>query len=100
MNTWQTYFENNRNHRLEIPWDRDLTIGPELRPHLIRSLQRFQLGESGEGLHLRRKAKVVRDSSYENAIGLFIGEENEHARLMAIVLQKLGAPLLRHHWSD
>jgi len=100
MKAWQTYFENNRADRLEIAWDRELLIDPKLRHSLIRSLQRFQLGESGEGLHLRRKARVVSEPSYEAAIDLFIKEENEHARLMALILHKLGAPLLRHHWSD
>jgi hypothetical protein len=33
-------------------------------------------------------------------IDLFIKEEQEHARLMACVLDKLEAPLLRRHWSD
>jgi hypothetical protein len=100
MKTWQTYFEHNRDHRLEIGWNNGIVVDSELHQPLIRSLQRFQLGESGEGFHLRRKAKITGDSSYEAAIDLFIKEENEHARLMALVLQKLGAPLLRHHWSD
>src|SRR6185503_5696249 len=33
-------------------------------------------------------------------IELFIREEQEHARLMANFLQRLGAPLLSHHWTD
>ena len=100
MKIWQNYFEYNRGHRLEIAWDRDLVIDPELQKPLIRSLQKFQLGESGEGFHLRRKVRNAGDPPYEAAIDLFIKEENEHARLMGLILENLGAPLLRHHWSD
>src|SRR5581483_5846909 len=30
----------------------------------------------------------------------FIKEEQEHARLMAEILKRLNARLLKHHWSD
>jgi hypothetical protein len=100
MKNWLNYFTNNRNNRQEIPWDRDISVEPSLRAPLIRSLQRFQVGESGEGHHLRRQAARSGDPDYQAAIDLFIKEEQEHARLMAAVLMKLNAPLLGHHWSD
>jgi len=71
-----------------------------LRQPLIRSLQKFQVGESGEGTHLRKQAATTGDPTYQAAIDLFIKEEQEHARLMACVLRKLEAPLLQRHWSD
>jgi len=49
---------------------------------------------------IRSPKLSVGEAAYETAIDLFIKEENEHARLMALILQKLEAPLLRHHWSD
>ncbi len=100
MNEWLEYFEYNRDHRMPIPWE--LGIRPEARLllPLVKSLQRFQVGESGEGRHLRRQAASTRDEIYERCIDLFIKEEQEHARLMAEILQNLGAPLLEHHWSD
>jgi hypothetical protein len=96
---WIDYFEKNRAGRIAVPWDRGVDIPPHLRQPLIRSLQRFQVGESGDGLYLRRNAAALADPAYFTAIDLFIKEEQEHARLLAQVLKTLGAPLLKRHWS-
>jgi hypothetical protein len=100
MKNWLRYFEYNRSNRYHIPWQREIQVEPHLRAPLIRSLQRFQVGESGEGAHLRKQAAWTGDPIYQAAIDLFIKEEQEHARLMARVLEKLQAPLLNRHWSD
>jgi hypothetical protein len=100
MKEWLDYFQHNRDHRLEIPWDRPICLDPRSREPLIHSLQRFQVGESGEGRHLRRQAASTGDAVYRECIDLFIKEEQEHARLMAEVLRRLGAPLLERHWSN
>jgi hypothetical protein len=97
---WLNYFEHNRTHRREIPWERGIHLAAHLRAPLIRSLQRFQLGESGEGRHLRRRAAQTGDAHYAACIDLFIKEEQEHARLMAMVLRSVNAPLLKSHWSE
>src|SRR5271168_1007822 len=99
MKEWLNYFQHNRVHRLEIPWERPICPEPRARAPLIRSLQRFQVGESGEGRHLRRHAASTGDAVYQECIDLFIKEEQEHARLMAEILRRLGAPLLERHWS-
>src|SRR5437899_8135760 len=100
MKKWLNYFEHNRAHRRVVPWDRDVQVPSHMRRALIRSLQKFQIGESGEGRHLRNKAAAVGDPTYDAAIDLFIKEEQEHARLMAGILKKLKAPLLCADWSD
>jgi hypothetical protein len=100
MQTWLDYFEWNRTHRPPVPWERGIQLEPHLRTPLIRSMQKFQLGESGDGRHLRRQATATGDKIYANAIELFVKEEQEHARLMGKVLQLLDAPLLTSHWSD
>ena len=100
MKNWLDYFEYNRSHRREIPWEREIQVEAQWRAPLIRSLQRFQVGESGEGTHLRKQAAKTGDPTYQAAIDLFIKEEQEHARLLACILRKLKAPLLQHHWSD
>lgn len=97
---WLEYFRHNRDYRMKIPWERGIEIPADFRKPLIESLQRFQVGESGEGNQLRARARTTRNVSYEATIDLFIQEEQEHARLMACVLQKLNAPLLKKHWSD
>lgn len=100
MQAWLNYFEQNRAHRLPVPWEQGVQLEPRLRTPLIRSLQKFQIGESGEGRRLRRHAAATGDAVYQAAIDLFIKEEQEHARLMAAVLQRLGAPLLTSDWTD
>lgn len=97
---WARHFEENRTHHAVIPWDHGITVESWLREPLISSLQCFQLGESGEGWHLRGHAIRTGDASYVTAIDLFIGEEQEHARLMARVLGLLGASLISKHWSN
>ena len=96
---WPEYFETNNWQRRSIPWERGVAVAPGLRGPLIRSLQRFQLGESGDGRWLRRHA-AGEPRPYRMSLDFFIAEEQEHARLMARVLGSLDAPLLRGHWSD
>lgn len=100
MQTWLNYFQYNRTHRGRILWEQQIQIEPHLRGPLIRSLRKFQLGESGDGRNLRRHAAATGDANYAAAIDLFIKEEQEHARLMAEILSRLDAPLLKSHWTD
>lgn len=100
MHKWLNYFQHNKTHRISIPWQ--LGVVPELylREALITSLQRFQVGETGEGRHLMKGARSTGDADYIEAMQLFINEEREHARLLAEILRRLHAPLLDKHWSD
>lgn len=100
MNEWLEYFEWNKVNRRHIPWAQASRIEFLLQQPLIRSLQRFQVGESGEGSHLRKQAATTGCAIYQKCIDLFIKEEQEHARLMAEVLKRERAPLLTHHWTD
>jgi len=97
---WVAYFDRNRGDRLPIPWERGIAVEPGLRAPLIRSLQRFQVGERGDGVHLRAAASATGDLLYCRAIELFVQEEQEHSRLLAALLEGIGAPLLESHWSD
>ncbi len=94
------YLQHNKTNRAFIPWDRGIHVEPHLRAPLIASLQRFQIGETGEGNHLMKGARATGNEAYVAAMRLFIEEEHEHARLLAEILARLGAPLLEHHWSD
>jgi hypothetical protein len=97
---WLSYFQCNRRDRLPIPWEQGIAVPPHLRAPLIRSLQRFQVGEQGDGVHLKAGAAATGDPVYEAAIALFVAEEQEHSRLLARVLRAMGAELLPGHWSD
>lgn len=97
---WLSYFQENAHQRLTIPWERGIIVEAYLRRPLIRSLQRFQVGEQGDGLHLRKAAAKTHHPEYKAAMDLFIKEEQEHSRLLARLIEKMGGSLLRHHWSD
>jgi hypothetical protein len=100
MQKWLNYFEQNRKERMPVPWGKGIRVELHLSAPLIRSLQKFQLGESGEGQKLKNHARNTGDTTYAAAIDLFIREEQEHARLMAKILGELKAPLLKSHWSE
>ncbi|HVZ40379.1 MAG TPA: ferritin-like domain-containing protein [Candidatus Kapabacteria bacterium] len=97
---WVHYFERNRETRRTIPWERGITVEPHVRNPLIRSLQRFQIGESGEGRHMKRGAARTGNAEYARAVHLFIEEEQYHSAIMGQALDLLGAPRLKRHWSD
>ena len=97
---WRAYYEQNRRDRLPVAWDKPVRVTAATRGPLTRSVARFQLGESSDGRRLRRLAQRTGDDAYAVAIELFIGEEQEHARLLGKVLDRLEAPRLKRHWSD
>jgi hypothetical protein len=100
MTDWLDHFTRNHRECPPMPWDRDIVVSERLRRPLIRSLQRFQVGESGEGRHLKRGAAATGDERYVRTIALFVGEEQEHSRWLARLILKMGGSLLTHHWSD
>ena len=98
---WLRYFEYNRDHREPIPWATCENLdAPRLRKAFVRSLQKFQIGESGEGRHLRKLSAATGDGPYAQAMELFIREEQRHAELMSGILTRLNAPLLTSDWTD
>ncbi len=97
---WLAYFRQNRLDRMPVAWDVPVDVPVPVRGAVAKSLARFQLGESSDGRRLWRLAGRTGDDAYAQAIELFIGEEQEHARLLGCVLDRLEAPRLRRHWSD
>ena len=65
-----------------------------------RSVRRFQVGESGDGANLIAKADRAGDAAYARAVRLFVAEEQNHARLLELLLGAGGVPPLAWHWSD
>jgi hypothetical protein len=70
---------------------------------LVRLLQRFQLGEAGEGRvagEARRTSDPAFDEALREATGLYVREEGRHAVTLAEVLAALGAPILRRATAE
>ncbi|RSM40045.1 ferritin-like domain-containing protein [Amycolatopsis balhimycina DSM 5908] len=94
---WLQDFETEaerRRRREDPPWSR----GARLHPALVRSVQRFQVGEAGDGANL--VAKAAGDDTYLAAVKLFVAEEQNHARMLAGLLAAAGVPTIGKHWSD
>lgn len=102
---WSEYFESNLRRDPRIPWSPCPTLTAEERESVARSIQVFQLGESGEGNHIRQCARdwILHqrgDAHYLTALNLFLGEENQHAAWLGRFLEQEGIPLLEQQWSD
>ena len=100
---WVTHFTSNRRRHdaieAEIDGETPARLPSEVRAALVRSFQRFELGEGGDGLHLLRKAEGCGPAQRE-ALRLLVAEEQEHSALFRRGLRHLGAGTLTAHWSD
>lgn len=101
---WVEHFQQNEelHARVDaaIPFDGHCEIPDAARRPLIESVRRFQLGESGDGEQLLRKAARAGDQEYLRAARLFVAEEQQHAALLLSLLGYLGGPPMRTHWSE
>ena len=101
---WVQHFEQNAHvHAMAdaaIAFDDPCDIPDSVRRPLIESARRFQLGESGDGEQLLRKAARAGDREYLRAAELFVAEEQQHAALLLRLLGYLDGQPMRKHWSD
>lgn len=97
---WLDYFVNNQHRGKFLPWEHTIELNEPLKSALVRTLQRFHLGESGEGKWLKKWATTHGDAAYCRAIALFVAEEQTHSRWFGLLLDNIGAPALKSHWSD
>jgi len=97
---WLLYFKENKGSQVNIHFPNEIVVKDSLRAPLLRSLQRFQIGETGEGRHLKKYASTVNDQTYEQCIDLFVKEEQFHARVLAQMIQSMDGNLLSWHWSE
>ncbi|MEM9542909.1 MAG: hypothetical protein AAGA60_25880 [Cyanobacteria bacterium P01_E01_bin.42] len=101
---WLAYFEQNRQNLLTLPWNTPYFLTPDEKTAIAHSIQNFQLGEQSEGTNLMKatRAYVERseDEAFLQAMKLFIGEEQRHARDLGNFMQCEGITLRKKHWSD
>jgi hypothetical protein len=101
---WVDHFEQNEQVHAHldaaIAFDDRCDIADSIRPPLIESIRRFQLGESGDGEQLLRKAARAGDPEYLRAAELFVAEEQQHAALLMRLLGYLDGQPMQTHWSD
>lgn len=94
--TWVENFEAEAARRQRVG-DPDWTAGARLHPDVVKSVQRFQVGESGDGANLIAKAG---GGTYGAAVRLFVAEEQNHARMLEHLLRAAGRPTISSHWTD
>jgi hypothetical protein len=101
---WLEHFQNNpirhSETEAEVDWDAPLTMDERTQRAFIRSFQRFELGESGDGKHLLSNAALAGDNTYLAALELLVKEEQKHSALFRRGLDRLHAQVLQAHWSD
>ena len=99
--SWIERFQLNSSRHAEIEalvdWAAPATISADHRRAIVRSFQRFELGEGGDGDHLLAK---VADPAQHEALRLLVREEQWHSALFRRGLEHLDAPALQTHWSD
>ncbi|MGW2351019.1 ferritin-like domain-containing protein [Actinacidiphila glaucinigra] len=96
---WTERFEEERDRR-HATGDPAWARGAVLHDAVRASVQRFQAGEDGDGAHLIAKADAAGDRDYARAVRLFVAEEQNHARLLARLLDAAGATTIDGHWTD
>ncbi|MFJ9833718.1 ferritin-like domain-containing protein [Streptomyces sp. NPDC101169] len=96
---WARDFEDEKERRAALG-DPDWGRGAAMPPAVWAGIQRFQVGEDGDGANLVAKADQAGDPDYARAVRLFVAEEQNHARMLARLLAAGGMPLLSGHWSD
>ena len=97
MDEFVAEFRAEAERRREVG-DPEWTVGARVRPAVVRSVQRFQVGEAGDGANLI--AKAAGEGAYSVAVRLFVAEEQNHARMLALLLEAAGASTIASHWSD
>ncbi len=101
---WVRHFERNIEVQgaleAQVDWDTVGRLDNRRRRAFVRSFQRFELGESGDGRHLLAKAERAGDAQYTRALTLLVAEEQRHSGLFARGLDHLGGASLPGHWSN
>ncbi|HUG94123.1 MAG TPA: 4-hydroxy-3-methylbut-2-enyl diphosphate reductase [Planctomycetaceae bacterium] len=100
---WLAHFQQNAADPQPIRWERGAGLGPGERAAIARSVQMFQLGESGTGRHLLRVAQAhaerENDPEYVDAVRAFVAEEQRHAAELGRLLDAAGLPRLERQWT-
>lgn len=101
---WLAHFQANPTRHREaeatVEWDAAPTVSESERRAFIRSFQRFELGESGDGERLLVKAAAAGDPTYLAALELLVREEQKHSALFRRGLDHFDARALDSHWTD
>lgn len=97
---WALHFVRNANQFNHIDIAGEARLPADVLAVVASSVQQFQRGENSEGRHLMDRAHEMGDTTYADALRVFIREEQEHARILGMWLQHQGIPLVREDVVD
>ncbi|MDX1963955.1 MAG: hypothetical protein SFX18_12440 [Pirellulales bacterium] len=101
---WCQYFHQQARIVGDVLRGVDTNVTPAELQAVGRSVQIFQLGESGQGKHFlacaERYAQQSGDEDYLLALPLFLAEEHRHARDLGRLLTAWKLPLLQKNWTN
>ena len=106
MNTttfWINHFRQNLT-RERINWHLTPSLSKSEEREVLPSLKAWQLGETSDGRHLLKAAKIysdkINDPNYLTAVRLFIQEEQKHGSNLGKYIDLLGHPRKHKDWGD
>lgn len=86
------------------PWDSSYHLTESEKVDVVNSIRQFQLGEASDGKQFIDRAHhfslVSGQTSYVEAVKLFIAEEQRHSALLGKFLEREGITPIGSHWVD
>jgi len=96
---WVSHFEANASRPDPVVTE-PVNLTRAQRAALARTLQRFHLAQSREGVNIQCLAAKTGDRAFQRAIELSMAEKHTHSRWFGLLLARLDVRALGSHWSD
>lgn len=78
-------------------------VSDEVRLGVLGSMQKFQIGESGEGRVAHEIDSALLpggDDEFRATLKMLVREEGRHSRILALMVHALGGQTLSRNWSE
>ncbi len=97
---WRADFAVHAGQHADVSTSGMWVLAPAIERALQTSLPVFQVGEIGTGQHLLDSACGVVGEDHLQALRSFVIENQEHARILALVCAALDIEMLDDHWTE
>lgn len=97
---WRADFAVHAGQHTDVTTSGMWVIAPVVEEALRSSLPIFQIGEIGTGGHLLDAACGVVSEDHLQALRSFVIENQEHARLLALICSALDIEMIDTHWAE